>query len=225
MKRSVAFLSIALVTVILLSGFAPAQGHGKQKLISYFNSLPKQTLDKAEIASLRQMLQEEKLARDVYLAMDYFWNLPIFGNIAKSEAEHMKFLRLLYTRYNLKDPIPSDQVGVFADPLYTYLFQILVIIGSQSLQNALWVGTAIEDLDIDDLLKLAPQTDNKDIRMIYYNLCKGSRNHLRAYYPNLVKWNGSYQALFITQKLFDQIVNSKHEAGGVVFDENNKPLP
>lgn len=224
MKRSVAFLSIALVTAVLFSGSATAQGNGKQKLITYFNSLPLQTLDTAEIASLRQMLQEEKLARDVYLAMDYFWKLPIFKNIAASEAEHMKFVRLLYTRYNLKDPIPGDQVGVFADPLYTYLFQILVIVGSQSLQNALWVGTAIEDLDIDDLLKLAVQTDNKDIRMIYYNLCKGSRNHLRAYYPTLVKWGGSYQALFIDQELFDQIVNSKNE-GGVVYDENNKPLP
>jgi hypothetical protein len=223
MNRRLAILSVGLLAVALTAVPAPAQG-GQQKLIAYFNALPSQTLDAAEIAGLRQMLQDEKLARDVYLAMGYFWNLPIFANIAASEQEHMKFVRLLYTRYNLADPIPSDQIGVFADPFYSYLFNILVVVGSQSLQNALWVGTAIEDLDIDDLLVLAGQTDNKDIRMIYYNLCKGSRNHLRAYYPNLVKWGGSYQALFIDQKTFDQIMNSKPE-GGVVYDENNQPLP
>jgi len=230
MKRTTLVLALVLLAAFLLSGpvplqgQGPGQGQGQKALITYFNSLPKQSLDAAETAGLRQMLQEEKLARDVYLAMDYFWSLPIFGNIARSEQEHMDLVRLLYTRYNLKDPLPSDQVGVYADPMFTQLFTILVIVGSQSIHNALWIGTAIEDLDIDDLMKLINKTDNSDIKMIYHNLCKGSRNHLRAYYPNLLRWNGSYQALFIDQKLFDQIINSPPE-GGVVYDENGNPLP
>jgi len=230
MKRTSLVRALTVAAVFLVCGPVPVQaqgqgqGQGNSKLITYFNSLPLQSLDAAEKASLRQMLQEEKLARDVYLAMDFFWSLPIFANIAQSEQQHMDFVRLLYTRYNLKDPLPSDQVGVYADPMFTQLFTILVTVGSQSIQNALWIGTAIEDLDIDDLMKLINQTDNRDIKMIYQNLCKGSRNHLRAYYPNLLAWNGSYPALFIDQKLFDQIVSSKPE-GGVVYDENGTPLP
>ena len=105
-----------------------------------------------------------------------------------------------------------------------HLFQLLVIIGSQSVQNALWIGTAIEDLDLADLAKEISATDNRDIQMIYQNLAKGSRNHLRAFYPNLLTWNGAYTPIFLTPTVFNQILNSKHE-GGVVYDENGVPLP
>jgi len=227
MKRISGTTFLAILALVLV--FAPVvsaqggPGNSPAKLIAYFNTLPVQPLDAAEKAGLRQMIQEEKLARDVYLALDHFWSKPIFGNIARSEQQHMDLVRLLYSRYNLPDPVKDDRVGVFADPLYTNLFTVLVIIGSQSIQNALWIGTAIEDLDIDDLVHLMNKTDNRDIRLIYQNLCKGSRNHLRSYYPNLLREGGSYSPLFIDQKLFDQILNSPRETG--VYDENGNPLP
>ena len=41
-----------------------------------------------EIAGLKLMREEEKLARDVYMVLYEQWNLPIFSNIANSEQAH-----------------------------------------------------------------------------------------------------------------------------------------
>ena len=47
--------------------------------------------------------------------------------------------------------------------------------------DALIVGATVEDLDIKDLIDLLNKTDNPDIILVYNNLNKGSRNHLRAF--------------------------------------------
>ena len=46
------------------------------------------TLTEAEIASLMEMREEEKFAREVYLAMNAKYNYRTFANIAKSENAH-----------------------------------------------------------------------------------------------------------------------------------------
>lgn len=53
--------------------------------------------------------------------------------------------------------------------------------GGVSLIDALKVGVAIEEIDILDLQTHLAQTDHMDIELVYENLLKGSRNHLRAF--------------------------------------------
>lgn len=228
MKRHavVAILTVAAVCLLLapVTAQGPGPGQGQSTLINYVNSLPLQQVDSSEEAALRVMIQDEKLARDFYLAMDYFWGQPIFANIAKSEQQHMDWLKLIYTRNKLTYPITDDRVGQFPDPAFQQLWTLMVIIGSQSNTNALWLGNAVEDLDIYDLMKLLPQTDNRDIQTVYQNLLKGSRNHLRAFNSVLTSFNGSYSAIFISPTLFTAIVTSAHETA-VAYDENGKPLP
>ena len=54
--------------------------------------------------------------------------------------------------------------------------------GEESLEAALAVGAEIEDLNIYDLGRQLDITDNDDLRIVYINLEKGSRNHLRSFY-------------------------------------------
>lgn len=53
--------------------------------------------------------------------------------------------------------------------------------------------------------------DNQDIKLVYDNLLKGSRNHLRSFYKTLLQQGGSYTAQYLTQAEFDAIVNSGME--------------
>ncbi|MBK6635566.1 MAG: DUF2202 domain-containing protein [Chitinophagaceae bacterium] len=48
---------------------------------------------------------------------------------------------------------------------------------------------------------------------MYDMLTKGSRNHLRAFYKNILNAGGTYTPQFITQAAFDAIVNSAMETG------------
>jgi hypothetical protein len=75
------------------------------------------------------------------------------------------------------------------------------------------VGATIEDLDIFDLNNWLTKVDNQDIQFVYQNLNKGSRNHMRSFYGQVVNAGGTYTAQFITQAELDAIINSTNETG------------
>ena len=50
------------------------------------------------------MAEEEKLAGDVYLALNEKWNLRVFDNIGKAERTHEAAVKTLLNRYSLPDP-------------------------------------------------------------------------------------------------------------------------
>ena len=66
-----------------------------------------------EIEALLFMREEEKLARDVYLAMYEVWGTPIFSNIAGSEQAHMDAVAYLLEAYGLEDPVAGNPNGIF----------------------------------------------------------------------------------------------------------------
>lgn len=138
-------------------------------------------LSAAEEADLLFMREEEKLARDVYNAMYARWRQPIFRNIAASEQTHMNAILTLLNRYGLPDPAAGNAPGVFTNPELQALYDELIARGNQSRVEALRVGVAIEEADIADLEASLTHTTHADIRMVYNNLLRASRNHLRAF--------------------------------------------
>ena len=124
---------------------------------------------------------EEKLARDVYIVMGDLWNHKVFLNIQLSEQKHMDAIKRLLDKYSVPDPLTTDSVGVFPDPQFQQLYYQLVQQGNQSLEGALLVGKAIEELDIADLEYQLSLVDNPDIIRVYENLKAASENHLAAF--------------------------------------------
>jgi len=178
--------------------------------------LPLGILSALEEAGIAFMREEEKLARDVYLELSSQWNQNVFENITVSEQTHMDAVLALINRYGILDPVGSNPEGVFVDPILQGLHDMLVARGSLSLIDALIVGAEIEELDIIDLdLRLQDVVDNADIELVYENLKKGSRNHLRAFIRSLDNQNFPYQPQHLTQAAFDEIINSPTEQGGI----------
>lgn len=131
------------------------------------------------------MMQEEKLARDVYLTLGTLYKQKMFVNIPQSEQRHMDALKVLFDKYQITDPVADYEVGIFHNEAFRKLFDDLVSKGRNSFQDAMLVGKEIEELDIEDLNKRIKQTDNPDIKIIFSNLIKGSENHLRAFKKHL----------------------------------------
>jgi hypothetical protein len=175
--------------------------------------LPKEPLNQAELTSLSFMREEEKLARDVYITMYNKWGVNIFTNISNSEQTHMDAILMLLNKYNLPDPVGTNAVGVFSNATLQNLYGQLVAKGNVSLPDAYKVGATIEDLDIFDLSNALINIDNQDIRLVYDNLNKGSRNHLRSFYKNIINAGDSYTPQYITQAQFDAIISSAMETG------------
>ena len=182
-------------------------------LQAQITSLPKEPLNSIELSTLSFMREEEKLARDVYITMYNKWGVNIFTNISSSEQTHMESVLLLLNKYSLTDPVGINLVGVFNNTRLQNLYTQLVVQGNTSILEAYKVGATIEDLDIFDLQTALVNIDNQDIRLVYDMLAKGSRNHLRSFYRNVLNAGGTYTPQYITQAEFDAIVNSAMETG------------
>ena len=108
-------------------------------------TLPSQSLTEQEIDQLLFIREEEKLARDVYLALAEKWNVPIFTNIAQSEQQHMDAVGQLIVKYGLTDPITDNTPGEFTNGILQGLYDDLVSSGKESLLDAYKIGTFIEE--------------------------------------------------------------------------------
>jgi len=176
-------------------------------------ALPAEELSAFEVEGLAFMREEEKLARDVYTTLYEQWGLPIFLNIAQSEQTHTEAVRDLLVKYDMADPVSEDAIGVFTDKTIQELYDSLVAQGSVSELEALKVGALIEDLDIFDLQRYQVGVDNADITLVYENLERGSRNHLRAFMSQIESRGGTYEAQHLSQDVFDEIKESEREKG------------
>lgn len=176
-------------------------------------ALPNEELSEAEVAGLLLMREEEKLARDVYQTLYEKWGLQIFANIAQSEQTHTEAVRNLLEKYQITDPVTTDTIGVFTNVAMQKLYDDLTVRGNESEIEALFVGATIEDLDIRDLQNLLQETDNGDITLVYENLTRGSRNHLRAFTKQLTKRTETYTPQYISGTDYESILQSQPETG------------
>ena len=142
----------------------------------------------------------------------------MFADIAQSESSHMASVKLFLDRCGLTDPAATDTAGKFQNSELQRLYDTLVAQGSRSLDEATEVGATIEDLDIRDLMNLIATSDNADLRVVYQNLLKGSRNHLRSFAGRLRDWRTGYTPRYISVELYRKIMASDRETGTLVTD-------
>jgi len=204
MKLTTSIASNLLAAVLLTAALPAAAGGG---------GLNADSVDATEADYLVYVREEEKLARDVYITLYQTWDLAVFDNIAASEQTHTTAVEDMIEKYRLTDPVVDDTVGVFVNPDLASLYTTLVARGSQSLVEALYVGAAIEELDMLDLQTAIDATDNADIRQLYEDLMSGSRNHLRAYVGQIENLGIVYEAQYLTQEEVDAIVDAPVERG------------
>lgn len=171
-------------------------------------------LSEGEINGLLYMREEEKLARDVYIKLYELWNFKVFNKISQSEQKHMNAVKILLDRYSLTDPISNNEIGVFENSDLQELYENLMEQGSNSILDALKVGAAIEEIDILDLEnQINDVIDNEDIKIVYSNLLRGSKNHLRAFVRNIAVQDEEYSPVYLEIDYFNTIISSENENG------------
>lgn len=126
------------------------------------------------------LIEEEKVAHDVYVTLADQWGTQVFSNIAGSEVTHQSLVAPLLEERDIGDP-RSSEVGVFTDPALQALYDDLVARGSLSLDDAIQVGITIEQTDIADLADAIAAEDEADVVGVLERLLAGSENHLRAF--------------------------------------------
>lgn len=135
-------------------------------------AMPVGSLNAREIAAITNVWEEERMARDLYLALGEVYQLPLFNNIARSEQTHIEQVEFLMNRYGLSIPATTA-----AGALYGRLLER----GRISLAEAISVGITLEEQSIQDLEQALKLSDNEDVRYVFTQLLRGSENHLVAF--------------------------------------------
>lgn len=182
-----------------------------QSMQQQLDSLPASEISALERADLLLMREEEKIARDVYAQLYERWGIMPFGNIMGSEQAHMDMVGMLLQRYAVPDVVEGLAVGCFGTPQMQALHDQLMAQGLQSLEDAVAVGLHIEELDIADLRLTSSHTRNPEILLIYAELERGSRNHLRAFYRWKQRLGVQYQPSHLSLADFEHIAHSDKE--------------
>ncbi|MDD4882143.1 MAG: DUF2202 domain-containing protein [Gallionellaceae bacterium] len=194
-----AFVCVAVLT-LALSQPCFAQGPRAQARQTSASALSAQ-----EAADLAFMREEEKLARDLYVSLNDYWNRMVFANISASEETHFSTLGDALARYNLADPALSG-AGMFSNGELQALYDALLNQGRGSLVAAFRTGALVEEVDIEDLDAALASTSHADLQTIYTRLQCGSGNHLRAFVRNLETAGVAYEAQVLPQERVDAIL-------------------
>lgn len=142
---------------------------------------PSGELTAAQEADLIYMVQEEKLAYDLYVAFGEEFGVTTFERISRSEAQHMDAVRTLLDTYGLADPTVGLDAGEFVDEGLAQMYDDLLAQGMASADAALAVGQAVELDDIAELADAIAGVTAEDVLHVYGQLTAGSEKHLVAF--------------------------------------------
>jgi len=138
-------------------------------------------LSKSEISSLLFMIEEEKMAQDVYDTLYKQTGLAIFDKISNAETKHMDTLLHSAERLDIDTSFLSNETGVFENLEIEDLYNSLLTQAAVSTEAALGVGYLIEQTDIEDLQNTIEDNSVAILGVVYNHLLDGSENHLAAF--------------------------------------------
>ena len=178
-------ISLTIPTLVTAADSMKGGKDGNKKVTNAKTSTT--LLDATEASHLTFMREEEKLARDVYLAFaEMYPDQPVFSRIAtQSEQTHTDTIRDRLALYDVEDPNPGtnnlpESLGVFTGKEWGWYFeekfQELTAAGFDSELAALYVGALIEELDMHDITECpqvmhAPEAAGYDTEVEYPDPC------------------------------------------------------
>jgi len=163
-----------IISVMLIAGIA-VLGSG----IPAYSAVP--YTSPALQKSLKYMVEEEKLARDVYTVLAKTAAYPKFKNISNAEQFHLDQMSIVLANYGLWNATLKRAPGVFYNKELSALYKTLVAKGKLSDLDAIEVGIIIEEKDIADLTAMEKLITQEDIQFVVNYLKAGSQNHLAAF--------------------------------------------
>jgi hypothetical protein len=145
------------------------------------NTSKKIAVTDADVSSLLFMIEEEKMARDVYNELFEQTGLTQFDKISDSEQTHYETLLNTAEKLGIDTALLSTEEGVFTNTDIQDLYDQLVLSGSASTEAAVEVGILIEQTDIADLQAAIETVEISFLGGVYGNLLDASYNHLSAF--------------------------------------------
>jgi hypothetical protein len=138
-------------------------------------------LTETDVVGLLYMIEEEKMAMDLYDSFAEQTGSIIFDRISDSELRHMSTLLQVAEAADIDLSVISTEAGVFTDQHIQELYDTLLAQGSASFDAAIDVGIIVEETDIADLQEYATSDEIGLLGVVYDHLEVASEHHLAAF--------------------------------------------
>jgi len=196
------YMTLALLTTtsLLFSGCDGETQAGEQttpmRQSIDLSTYTQDALNDAQKYSLAYMWHEEKLAYDIYIALNTLYPAQQLENIAtRSEINHIALVQDLVEWYDLnitnipdytinyaQEELAEMPAGTFAIAPIQELYDTLYAEGNSSLQAALEVGCKVEVTDVNDLDEDIALAESNAALVDTFNILRsGSYNHYWAF--------------------------------------------
>ncbi len=158
-------------------------------------------------AKLLHMVEEEKMAHDVYARFHDKFQMRIFHNIGGAEEHHRDLVKQALNLHGIPDPTEGKGLGEFDNSEVQALHDEMVANGLEGLPVALRVGAKIEEMDIHDLQNARRDTSAPHLIKLFERLQCASENHLRAFVRVLGNIGETpYEPVILSKVEFEEIV-------------------
>jgi hypothetical protein len=157
-------------------------------------------------AALLFQIDEERMARELYLAFGEQWGLQPFVKIPQAEARHEQLMRDVAARAGIA--APTAVAGTFDSTEVQLRYDALLALGLESADSALRAAAFVEEQDIADLQALIATTDNETLREAAIALKTGSGHHLQAFVGVLAARGITYEPKVLEPEEYQAIIDS-----------------
>jgi len=164
-----------------------------------------------EQRDLQRIREQRKLARDLYWDLAKHWGSLVLVRLGAAEQAHLNALDTLLDHYDLSDPVAGPAVGESGDPKFHALHAQIVEVGHRSEMAASQAGLLVEEMSLSDLAAARARTRRPEIAAVYDDLLRDSRNHLRALFRQMQRFEGEYVPQSLSLSDFEAIVWTQPE--------------
>lgn len=162
------------------------------------------SLSAAAQAALLFQIDEERMARELYLAFGAKWGLRPFEQIPNAEARHEAVLRQLATRAGVTQP--ATVAGRFDSAEVQQRYDALLALGLESATSALRAAAFVEEQDIADLVTLIAATDSVALKSVAEALKAASGHHLAAFVRFLAAQGATYEPKVLAPDVYQSTI-------------------
>ncbi len=163
-------------------------------------------LAEEELPSLRYILEQEKMKRDLAARAFLRWDNDLFDEVSAAEHSHVSAIRALATSRQADISSYKNDLGVFANQNIAGVYKSLEASLRASEMEALAALAEAEENSIADLKRYLEKIDNRQLKQTYEMLAKASRNHLRLLVTEIMRGEGAYETKVLSKEEFGRVM-------------------
>lgn len=156
------------------------------------------------------LLEQEKLAHDVYRTLDTMWVTDIFNRVANEEYQHVSKLSAVAAEFMINVPNHFNEypIGQFIDTKLRRLYGELMHAANFSLEDAYRACATLEERKIVDL-KMALKEPNFELENLTYKaLLVGSEDNFKVFVRALNELNTAYTPVLLSPAEYEALTKN-----------------